>query len=428
MLPRGRLQCSMLAAMSSHPVAPEADQEVAPTVDSDVVAPPSVTHTAVRPERLLSLDVLRGLTIAFMILVNNQPGPDAFHPLNHAQWNGFTPTDLVFPTFLFLVGISLVLSTAARISRGVPGGTLLLHMLRRAAVLILFGMVVNTFPFQHLDAIRFYGVLQRTGLCYLVAGALCVLWPGWKGKATVAAACLLGYWALMRFVPVPGFGVPTHDVVINHPDGNLTACIDRPLFAPQHLYQRVRDPEGLLSTLPAIATTLFGVLTGQWLRTGRTAAQKALGAATSGLALVLAGLLWNPWFPINKKLWTSSYVLFAGGLSLLLLALSIYVVDVLRAGRSGVSRADRPERPTLYAPLLVFGTNSIAAYMISELLPGALELMRTSSGNVLRSYLTWLHRMLPVHGVSALLFGMTFVALTWLLVLPLYRNRIFLRV
>lgn len=405
-----------------------ADPDVARSIDSDVVVTTRAAGTTIRPERLLSLDVLRGLTIAFMILVNNQPGPDSFHPLNHAQWNGFTPTDLVFPTFLFLVGVSLVLSTASRLARGVARGTLLLHMLRRAVVLILFGWIVNTFPFQHLDSIRFYGVLPRIGLCYFVAGALCLLWPGWKREAAVAVACLVGYWALMRFMPVPGFGVPTHDVVINHPDGNLTAWLDRALFAPQHLYQRVRDPEGLLSTLPAITTTLFGVLTGQWLRTTHTPQRKALGAAVAGILLVAAGLLWNPWFPINKKLWTSSYALFAGGLSLLLLSLSIWLVDVLRAGRGGVSRADRPERATMWAPLLVFGTNSIAAYMISELLPGALEFIRTRSGNVLRSYYAALHTALPAHGVAALLFGLSFVLLTWLLVLPLYLRRIFLRI
>lgn len=418
----------MLAAMGTPATAAATDPEVARSIDSDVVTAAQAGRTAARRERLLSLDVLRGLTIAFMILVNNQPGPDAFTPLNHAQWNGFTPTDLVFPTFLFLVGVSLVLSTASRLARGVERGTLLLHMLRRAAMLILFGWVVNTFPFQHLASIRFYGVLPRIGLCYFVAGALCLAWPGWKGKAAVALACLVGYWALMRFVPVPGFGVPTHDVVINHPDGNLTAWLDRALFAPQHLYQRVRDPEGLLSTLPAIATTLFGVLTGQWLRTTHTPQRKAMGAAAAGAVLVVAGLLWNLEFPINKKLWTSSFALFAGGLSLVLLALSIWLVDILRVGRNGVSRADQPERPTVWAPLLVFGTNSIAAYMISELLPGALELIRTGSGNLLRSYYAALHTALPAHGIAALLFGLTFVLLTWLLVLPLYRKQIFLRV
>ncbi|MGI4854890.1 MAG: acyltransferase family protein [Janthinobacterium lividum] len=402
--------------------ARQADPETSSSIDSDQTA------SSAKPERLLSLDVLRGITIAFMILVNNQPGPGSFHALNHAQWNGFTPTDLVFPTFLFLVGVSLVLSTAARLRSGVPRGTLLLHMLRRAAVLFAFGLLVNTFPFQHLDSIRFYGVLQRTALCYLAAGLLCIGWPGWKNKAAVAALCLLAYWALLRFVPVPGFGVPTHDVVINHPDGNLTAWLDRALFAPQHLYQRVRDPEGLLSTLPAIATTLFGVLTGLWLRTSRPSLQKALGAAAAGVLFVLLGLLWNPWFPINKKLWTSSYMLFAGGLSLLLLALAIYVVDVVRMGRKGVTRADQPERPTLYQPLLVFGTNAIAAYMISELLPGIFALIKLPGGNLMQSYTGLLRNILPGGGLSSLVFGLTFVLITWIAVYPLYRKRIFLRV
>ncbi len=398
------------------------DPEISSTVDSDVV------RTAQKPERLLSLDVLRGLTIAFMILVNNEPGPGAFTALNHAPWNGFTPTDLVFPTFLFLVGLSLVLSTAARLARGATRGTLFLHILRRSAVLFAFGLVVNTFPFQHLDHIRFYGVLQRTALCYLVVGTLCLAWPGWKDKAALAVLCLVGYWALMRFVPVPGFGVPTHTVPINDPDGNLTAYIDRLIFAPQHLYQRVRDPEGLLSTLPAIATAIFGLLAGVWLRTKRTTAQKAAGLAACGAAFAVAGLLWNPAFPINKKLWTSSFTLFAGGLSLLLLALSIYVVDMKRVGRHDVSRADAPEHPTIYKPLLVFGTNAIAAYMISELLPSLLELIHTGNRNVLRVYAMWLYRAVPLHGFPSMLFGLTIVALTWFLVYPLYRKRIFLRV
>ena len=403
--------------------AANADPEVARTVDSDIV------HTAPQPQRLLSIDVLRGLTIAFMILVNNQPEPDAFRLLLHAPWNGFTPTDLVFPTFLFLAGLSLVLSTAARLARGATRATLFLHLLRRTAVLLLFGFVVNTFPFLHMDHARFYGVLQRIGLCYFTVGTVYLLKPsGWKGKAALAATCLIGYWALMRFVPVPGYGVPTHTVPINDHDGNLTAYIDRLLFAPQHLYERTRDPEGLLSTLPAVATTLFGLLAGLWLRGTRTTRQKALGLAICGAVFLALALLWNPAFPINKKLWTSSFVLFAGGWSLLLLALSMYAVDIKRFGREGITRADAPEHPSIYKPLLVFGTNAITAYMVSELLPSALILIRTPRGNLLRAYSNWLHGAIPVHGVPSLLFGLTFVLITWLIVLPLYRNRIFLRI
>ena len=257
----------------------ELDPEIASTVDSDVV------RTAPKTERLLSVDVLRGLTIALMILVNNPPGPGAFFELQHAQWNGFTLTDLVFPTFLFLVGLSLVLSTAARLAKGASRKTLFLHTLRRSAVLALFGIVVNTFPFQHLDRIRFYGVLQRTALCYLVVSGLCLLRKGWKDKAAIAVACLVVYWVLMRFVPVPGFGVPTHEIPINDPNGNLTAWLDRLIFAPQHLYQQVRDPEGLLSTLPAISTALYGVLAGTWLRTVRATRAKAAGLAWAGVAM-----------------------------------------------------------------------------------------------------------------------------------------------
>ena len=407
---------------TQHVASSGADPEIAATTDSDVVALKG------RSPRLLSIDVLRGLTIAFMILVNNQWEQQAFASLKHAAWNGFTPTDLVFPTFLFLVGLSLVLSTTARLSRGVAPGTLLLHMLRRAAVLCLFGLVVNTFPFQHLDSVRFYGVLQRIGICYFAAGILCIYAPGWKSKAYVALACLIGYWVLLRYVPVPGYGVPTQSVVINHPDGNLTAYMDRMLFAPQHLYQRVRDPEGLLSTLPSIATALLGVLAGMWLRSTRTTAQKAGALVAAGVGMVLTGRLWDVWFPINKKLWTSSFVLFAGGWSVLLLGLAVFLVDWKQLGIRDVSRADAPERATVYSPLLVFGTNSIAAYMISELLPAVLAMVHTPSGNLPRSYLSLLRSVLPGYGMASLAFGLSYVCLTWLLVYPLYRKRIFLRV
>ncbi|AFL86781.1 hypothetical protein Terro_0436 [Terriglobus roseus DSM 18391] len=397
----------------------ELDPEIASTVDSDVV------RTAPKTERLLSVDVLRGLTIAFMILVNNQPGPGAFFELQHAQWNGFTLTDLVFPTFLFLVGLSLVLSTAARLAKGASRKTLFLHTLRRSAVLALFGIVVNTFPFQHLDRIRFYGVLQRTALCYLVVSGLCLLRKGWKDKAAIAVACLVVYWVLMRFVPVPGFGTPTHEIPINDPNGNLTAWLDRLIFAPQHLYQQVRDPEGLLSTLPAISTALYGVLAGTWLRTTRSTTAKAVGLALGGVAMTVAGWLWSYGFPLNKKLWTSSFSLWAGGLSLLLLALAVYVVDVKRWGRDGVGAN---ATPAAYMPLMVFGTNSILAYMVSELLPPVLSMVQLSGGTVLRVYENWLRGLISAHGWPELVFGLTVVAVTWAVVYPFYRKRIFLRV
>ena len=247
------------------------DPDFAPTVDSDIVRQP----TAVKPQRLLSIDILRGLTIAFMILVNNQTGPAPFHELSHADWNGFTATDLVFPTFLMLVGLSTVLSTAARLARGATRKELFLHTLRRAFLLILFGFVVNNFPYFHMATARYYGVLPRIGICYFVVATLYLLSPTWKDKVAIVIACLVGYWALMRFVPIPGFGVPTHDFPINDRDINLAAWLDRQIFSAPHLYEHTRDPEGLLSTIPSIATALFGVLAGLWLRTTKSTARKA---------------------------------------------------------------------------------------------------------------------------------------------------------
>lgn len=403
------------------------DPDFSHTVDSDIVQRPA----SAKPERLLSLDVLRGLTIAFMIIVNDQMGPRPFHQLSHASWNGFTATDLVFPTFLLLVGLSTVLSTAARLARGVSRREMFLHTARRAGLLLLFGFVVNNFPFTQLGHARYYGVLPRIALCYFVVATLYLLSPTWKDKVVIAAACLVGYWALMRFVPVPGFGVPTHGFPINDQDGNLTAWLDRQIFSAPHLYERTRDPEGLLSTLPAIATALFGLIAGIWLRTANSTARKAAMLAITGVLFLGLGLAWDPFFPINKKLWTSSFAFFAGGWSLLLLAAAIYVVDLLRLGRPAAD-SDSPEtssHPLLYRPLLVLGTNAILAYMISELGDTVLRLIPLSTRSNLKSATFHaITQAVPHPGWSSLLFSLTYLVLCWLLVLPFYRKRIFLRI
>jgi predicted acyltransferase len=397
------------------------DPDFAPTTDADIIRP---------TQRLLSLDVLRGLTIAFMIIVNNQTGPQPFTQLSHAAWNGFTATDLVFPTFLLLVGLSTVLSTASRLARGATRKELFLHTLRRALLLILFGFIVNNFPHFHLATARYYGVLPRIGLCYFAVATLYLISPTWKDKALLAIACLLGYWILIRFVPVPGYGIPTHTIPINDHDANLTAWLDRQIFSAQHLYERTRDPEGLLSTLPSIATALFGMLAGLWLRTTATRTRKAAALAIAGAIFLAIGLAWHPFFPINKKLWTSSFALFAGGWSLLLLSASIYLVDILRLGRPR-SDSDIPEapHPILYKPLLVLGTNSILAYMISELGEGVLRLIHFSSGaNLKQVVVTAITTAVPSPQWSSLLYSLTFLFVCWLLVLPFYLKRIFLRI
>jgi predicted acyltransferase len=385
-------------------------------------ATPSLTLT--KPGRLLSVDILRGLTIGFMILVNNNgDGARAYWALKHADWNGFTPTDLVFPTFLFLVGISTVFSTAARVAQGATRQSLLLHVLRRSILLFLLGLVVNSFPYFHLATVRFYGVLPRIALCYLIVASLYILSPGWRSKAVLAAAALGGYWLLMRYVPVPGYGMPGRDVPLLNRDGNLVAWLDRQIFSAPHLYERTRDPEGLLSTIPALATTLMGLLTGIWLRTQRTMMQKVRGITVAGVLAILLGGVWNAWFPLNKKLWTSSYVLFAGGLSLVLLAVCLALVD-RRARKAGESR-----QPGVAMPLLVFGTNAIAAYVFSELLASALSAVPLGADrNLQQGIFGGILRAVPDPAFASLLYSLGFVAVCWLFVYVLYRRRIILKI
>jgi predicted acyltransferase len=393
-----------------------------------VSAPDPLVSPVSSSKRYLAVDLLRGLTIAFMILVNdNGDERVAFWPLKHAGWNGFTPTDLVFPTFLFLVGASIVFSTESRLARGVSRASLFAHTARRAIIIFLLGLVVNSVPFFRLSTMRFYGVLPRIAVCYLVVASL-YIWirrpvGSAAGQPTVAdkigllVACLLGYYILMRFVPVPGFGVPGRDIPLLDPDANIVAWVDRHIFAAKHLYEGTRDPEGLLSTIPALGTTLIGVLTGLFLRSSNQSdSRKALTLAIAGSSGVLLGLLWDPWFPINKKLWTSSFVLHAAGWSLLILAAFWFLVQA-RGYRRGTW------------PLLVFGTNAITAYVISEVMAASLSNIRVGPhSNILRC--TYLHiaAVIPWPALASLTYSLLYVLVCWLLVLPLYRKKIFIRI
>lgn len=393
----------------------------AATATSQPVPQPALA----KPARMLSLDVLRGLTIGFMIMVNNNgDGNLAYWAMKHAAWNGFTPTDLVFPTFLFLVGVSTVFSTQARLAQGATRQSIFVHTVRRTVILYLLGLVVNSFPFFHLATMRFYGVLPRIAICYFFVATLYLLAPGWKDKVALTVAALIGYWLLMRFVPVPGFGLPGRDVPLLDHDGNLVAWLDRQIFSAPHLYERTRDPEGLLSTLPALATALIGLLAGLWLRTRHTLQEKARGVVIAGISGIVLGGIWNIWFPINKKLWTSSYVLFAAGLSLVLLALSIWVVDI-----RGQKDADPTLRSRRFMPLLVFGANAIVAYVLSELLPGVFENIHVSPGI---SVLHWCYlsilKIVPDPAFASLLYSFAYAGVCWIPMYLLYRKRIFIKI
>jgi predicted acyltransferase len=389
-------------------------------------APTAAAAPSARPvQRLLSLDVARGITIAFMIMVNNNGGPGSWRFMNHATWNGLTPTDLVFPTFVFIVGVSVVFAFDARLARGAAPSKLARHTLQRAAILILFGIVVNSFPFFELPHMRFYGVLQRIAVCYLVVG-LFYLWDQRVStKVAALVACLAGYWFLVRWVPIPGVGLPGRDVPFMDMTQNLVSWIDRHLF-PYHLYlyapdHNVRDPEGLLSDLPAIGTALMGVLTALWLRSERSVSAKVAGLLGASAASIALGYLWSLEFPLNKNMWTSSFVLVASGYSLLLLGLCFWAVEI-RGWRSGWT-----------FPWLVFGSNAIAAYMISELLPGVLFHVSVPDGpgrhaDLNRFLFEHIFAHVPDPHWAAFAYSVSFTTVCFLPVWILYRKKIFLKV
>ncbi len=383
---------------------------------------PALAPTPV--QRLLSLDVLRGITIAFMIMVNNNGGPGSWHFMNHAQWNGLTPTDLVFPTFVFVVGVSVVFAFDARLTRGADRGQLARHTVQRAVILVLFGIIVNNFPLFGLPHMRFYGVLQRIAVCYLVVGLFYLYDQRVWTKVAALVAALVGYWILVRWVPIPGVGVPGRDVPFMDMTQNLVSWIDRHVF-PYHLYleppyHNVRDPEGLLSDLPAIGTALIGILAGLWLRSRRSVPAKAWGLAGAAVVSLALGYLWSLEFPLNKNMWTSSFVLVAAGYSLALFAFTYWAIEQ-RGWRTGWTW-----------PWLVFGSNAIAAYMFSELLPSALSSIKFHAGGHPSDPISWtfLHSFehIPSRGWAAFAYSVTFTAVCFVPVWILYRKKIFLKI
>jgi predicted acyltransferase len=380
---------------------------------------------------MVSLDVFRGITIAAMILVND-PGSwsHVYAPLEHAEWNGWTPTDLIFPFFLFIVGVSMTLSFASRAARRVTRRSLANHVVRRSVLIFAIGLFLNGLPFFDLHTIRIMGVLQRIALCYLAAGLLylatCRRSIDADGKVRmrvniaaitgVALILLVGYWALMTFVPVPGYGAGQLGK-----DENLAAYIDRGLMGG-HLWSESKtwDPEGLLSTLPAIATALLGILAGEWLRPERRSARNILGLVISGAVLMLTGQLLHPYFPINKNLWTSTFVLFTGGFAMLLLALCYWLVD-LRGWRKWA------------APFLVFGMNAILAYALAAIVSEtSIDFEFAGPGGRGQTLHGWLYNnfFIPYANPNnaSLGFAVFFVLLILAPLWPLYRRKIFVRI
>jgi len=378
------------------------------------VSPRGVERRVVEP-RIISVDVLRGLTVAAMVLVNNPGSWSAVYwPLRHAEWNGFTPTDMIFPFFLFIVGAAIPLALGTRLERDAPG--LVGRVLRRSLAIFALGLLLHALPWFHLATLRVPGVLQRIAVCYLLA-ALLVIWSrgiaGWRLQALAAGALLVGYWLLMTRVPVPG-GV-AGDL---SPAGNLAGYVDRLVLGP-HVWtvSKFYDPEGLLSSLPAVATTLLGVLAGHWLRGAGTARRVTGGLVLGGLAATAVGWLWGQSFPINKSLWTSSYALFMAGLAALALAACYWLIEGRRWRR-------------LAGPFVVLGITALPLFFLSSLMARLLLLIRVGPEQVRlqawlfdRLFASWLP---PID--ASLAYALAYVLLWWGLMWALSRTGVRLRV
>jgi len=354
--------------------------------------------------RLASLDAFRGITIAGMILVNNPgSGDHVYPPLRHAVWHGWTPTDLVFPFFLFIVGVSISLALSPRIDAGISGAALHFKIFKRSAILFALGLLLRLIPKFDFATMRVPGVLQRIALCYLFA-ALLYIHSGPKGRIAAVLFALGSYWAVMKLVPVPSYGAGVLDY-----NGNLCGYIDAKLLAG-HLYKPEFDPEGILSTLPAIATSLLGTLAGDWLRKSKGVPTKTAGLLGAGIVLTVLGLSFHPYFPINKQIWTSTFVLFTAGAALLLLALCFLVIDGFGFKKWAT-------------PFFVFGTNAIAAYCGSILGNKLLVLVKANS------YI-YEHLLVPWAGNlnGSLAYAVGYV-LIWLAIMtPFYKKKIFIKI
>ena len=360
--------------------------------------------------RLVSLDAFRGLTIAGMILVNN-PGSwsHVYPPLAHAAWHGWTPTDLIFPYFLFILGVAIPFSFARRLSEGVGRADLLRHVARRSLVLIALGLAMRAIPDFDFAEMRLAGVLQRIGLVYLVAAGSYVLLTT-RARHLLAPALLLGYWAVMTLVPVPGYGAGDLS-----PDGNLASYVDRALMGGR-LWRETWDPEGLLSTIPAVVTSLLGIFTGEWLRSDRDRSALTRGMLLAGVALVPAGLAWGLLFPINKNLWTSSYVVFTAGTALLLFGTLYWLIDV------------KGLRGRWEEWMVVYGMNAIAVFVASGMVTKAMTRIRVGDASLYAWLYETLFRSWAGDYNGSLAFAVAYVGLWLGLMWVLHRRRIYIRI
>lgn len=396
--------------------------------------------------RLISLDVFRGITIAAMILVNMAGVADQVYPfLLHADWHGCTPTDLIFPFFLFIIGVAMSFSLAkytdflptspinqkthlnsphnketnsnSPLNKGGWGG-LFWRIIRRSILLFALGLLLNGFWKYDFNTIRIMGILQRISLAYLLSNLIVLKVPK-KGQWLTSFLLLISYWLAMKLIPVPGYGIG--DLTR---DGNLGAYLDRLIIGTAHLYKgdnfnSLGDPEGLFSTIPAIVSVLFGYFTGEWLRKQPIKSQTTITLVIIGLSCLIIGIIWDFWFPINKKLWTSSYVFFTTGWALLLLAACYELIEVRSLRR-------------LTKSFEIMGLNAIFVFVASVLMIKILVKTHVGTGAKSPNTYIWIYEHFFVSWAGemngSLLFGLVTVLFWCLVAYGMYRKRWFIKI
>lgn len=376
-------------------------------------------------KRLVSLDFFRGATVAAMILVNN-PGSwsHIYGPLKHAAWHGWTPTDLIFPFFLFIVGVSIVLAFTKARAKGADDSDLIKKTLIRAAKIFGLGLALSAFPYltfspdlgfhQNLIDIRIPGVLQRIAICYAVAAVL-FLYTKPKTQMLTLAGLLIGYWLLMIAIPVPGFGAGA----INSAEGNLAAYIDQ-LLLSGHMWKESWDPEGILSTLPAIGTTLIGIWTGRMLMSDKDSeSSRTLQFFIWGFILIILGYAWSWIFPINKNIWTSSYTLFTGGQAMCIFGLCYWFIDV-------------KERQRFTDWGVAFGLNAITVFFLSGIVARLFNMIKFSYAGESYTLKGWIYEVVlnsiasPIN--ASLLYAIIWIILFYLLAAFMKKKNIIIKV
>ncbi|MEA5576411.1 acyltransferase family protein [Anabaena sp. UHCC 0451] len=375
--------------------------------------------------RLTSLDVFRGITIAGMILVNMVGvADDKYSILDHAEWNGCTPTDLVFPFFLFIVGVAMTFSLSKYTADNKPAKEVYLRILRRAAILFILGLLLNGFWNKgvwtfDLSSIRLMGVLQRISLSYLFASLIVLKLPR-KSQWILAGVLLIGYWLTMMYIPVPEYGAG-----VLTPEGNFGAFIDRLIIPKPHLYKGdgfnfLGDPEGIFSTIPAIVSVLAGYFAGEWIKDKKqTNSQTSMDLVLFGLCCLVIGIIWDVAFPINKKLWTSSYVLFTTGWALMLLAACYELIEVRVIKRWS-------------KPFEIMGLNAIALFIASVLLIKITAKTQIVTGETAISIYNWIYQNIFASWAGnfngSFLFGLVTVLFWYGVAVLMYRKRCFIKV